>query len=307
LTSPHRRRKPDRAAPRLSSRARPGADLGGQLGGQQVEGPHAVRELLAVRRRRVRDVWLADGAHGAWVDEIVATAAEARIPLHRVARRRLHAMAGTEAPQGVMAFADPVVAVDLAELVSPPVPRAPSSPPARPFLLILDGVTDPHNLGALLRTATCAGVTGVVVSRHRSARLGPAAVKAAAGAVEHIPLAVVPGVAAALGQLAAAGVWTLGLDADGEALLWEQPVMEGPVAVVLGAEGRGLSRLVRQRCDLLVRIPMPGPLPSLNVAAAGAVACLEVARRRAAAAQERLPPPPRFSATSTRRPPDAVK
>jgi 23S rRNA (guanosine2251-2'-O)-methyltransferase len=252
----------------------------------------------------VRDVWLADGAHGASVDEIVAIAAEARIPLHRVPRGRLHALAGTEAPQGVIAFADPLPAVDLAELLSRP---APSPRPNQPFLLILDGVTDPHNLGALLRTATCAGVTGVVVSRHRSARLGPAAVKAAAGAVEHVPVAVVPGVAAALGQVAAAGVWTLGLDANGEGLLWEQPVMEGPVAVVLGAEGRGLSRLVRQRCDLLVRIPTPGPLPSLNVAAAGAVACLEVARRRAAPADRRIPPPAGSSATSTGRPPDAVK
>jgi 23S rRNA (guanosine2251-2'-O)-methyltransferase len=239
-----------------------------------------VRELLDARRRQVRDVWLADGAHGAPVDEIVASAARARIPLHHVARSRLHAVAGTDAPQGVIAFADPVPAVDLSTLLGR---SAPSPRPEEPFLLILDGVTDPYNLGALLRTAACAGVTGLVISRHRSARLGPAAVKAAAGAVEHVPVALVSGVPAALGQLSDAGVWTLGLDAEANALLWGQPVMEGPVAVVLGAEGRGLSRLVRERCDVLARIPTPGPLPSLNVAAAGAVACLEVARRRGAA------------------------
>ncbi len=235
-----------------------------------------MRELLAARARRVREVWVAQGTEtDRAVAEIVDLAGAAGTPLRLVLRGRIDAAAGTEAPQGVLAFADPVPEADLGALA-----RGPSGGPA-PFLLVLDGVTDPHNLGALLRTATGAGATGVVVGRHRAAHLSPAAVKAAAGAVEHLPIAVVPGIPAALGVLAEAGVWTVGLDAGAGDELWTLPVGDEPVAVVLGAEGRGLSRLGRERCDVLAHVPLAGPLSSLNVAAAGALACFEVARRRA--------------------------
>jgi 23S rRNA (guanosine2251-2'-O)-methyltransferase len=174
----------------------------------------------------------------------------------------------------VVAWAQPVLAVPLADLL---VMQA----GAPPFLLVLDGVTDPGNFGSLLRTAACAGATGVVIGRHRSAPLTPAALKAAAGAVEKVPIALAAGIPAVLQQLSQAGVWTVGLDPAGPGDLWQTTLLDGPVALVLGSEGSGLSRLVRQRCDMLVRIPQGGALESLNVAAAGAVACFEVARQRA--------------------------
>lgn len=123
----------------------------------------------------------------------------------------------------------------------------------------------------------------MVLPRHRSALLTPAAVKAAAGAVEHLPIALVSGVPAALEQLGRAGVWTVGLDADGDTPIFELAVADRPLALVLGAEGRGLSRLARERCDLLASIPIHGHVESLNVASAAAIACFEVARRRSAA------------------------
>jgi 23S rRNA (guanosine2251-2'-O)-methyltransferase len=124
-------------------------------------------------------------------------------------------------------------------------------------------------------------VTGVVLPRHRAVHVTPTVTKAAAGAVEHLAFAVVGGLPTALQDLRAKGVWVVGLDADGRTGLWDLPAADGPICLVLGAEGSGLSRLVRQRCDEVVSIPLLGSLPSLNVSVAGALACYEVARARA--------------------------
>ncbi len=247
------------------------------LGGDQVEGHHAVHELLAAGRRRVEALWVAQGqsGHGP-LDEIVSLARRQKVMVQLKGPEALAAVARTSAPQGVVAWAQPVGAVPLAELLD-----TGSGPP--PFLLVLDGVTDPGNFGSLLRSAAGAGATGVVIARHRSAPLTPAALKSAAGAVEKVPIAVAAGIAAAMQQLGKAGVWTVGLDPAGPADLWQTNLLDAPVALVLGSEGAGLSRLVRQRCDVLARIPQSGAVESLNVAAAGAVACFEVARQRAAA------------------------
>jgi 23S rRNA (guanosine2251-2'-O)-methyltransferase len=153
----------------------------------------------------------------------------------------------------------------------------------RPFLVVVDGVTDPHNLGAVLRTAQCAGATGAVLGRHRSVHVTATVAKAAAGAIEYLPIALVPGIPAALRRLADAGVWNVGLDAGAPGSLWGLPVATEPIAIVLGAEGAGLSRLAKARCQLLVSIPQAGPIESLNVAAAAALACFEVSRGRGAA------------------------
>jgi 23S rRNA (guanosine2251-2'-O)-methyltransferase len=287
-----RAERPERPAPVLGTGApRRGATGGAQkrtpapsaavrgLGGEQVEGRRAVRELLVARRRRVRDVWIAEGVDDSpLLAEIEGLCEDARVPVRRVARPRLDAEARTDAPQGVLAHAEPLPEVDLEQLV-----RRSRTPDRKPFLVALDGITDPHNLGALLRTAECAGATGVVVPRHRSAHVTPTVAKAAAGAVEYLPIAVVPGLPAALAALKERGVWTVGLAEDADQTLFELEVATEPVALVLGAEGAGLSRLVRQRCDLVVSIPQLGRIDSLNVSAAGALACYEVARRRAAA------------------------
>ena len=235
-----------------------------------------MRELLHARRRRVKDVWISDTAdpNHPVIAEILDLVQEQRIPLREVGRGRLDAEATSEAPQGVLAHADPLPEADLDRLAA----RRPDAPP--PFLLVLDGVTDPQNLGAILRTADSAGATGVVLGRHRSVHVTPTVAKASAGAIEHVPMALVAGIPAALQTLAAAGVWSIGLDGDAEQRLFDLDLATEPVALVLGAEGTGLSRLVRDRCDVLAAIPQRGALASLNVGAAAAVACFDVARRR---------------------------
>ncbi|MEZ5407827.1 MAG: 23S rRNA (guanosine(2251)-2'-O)-methyltransferase RlmB [Acidimicrobiales bacterium] len=237
-----------------------------------MEGRHAVRELLLAGTRRVREVLVADDNEPAPIlDDIEELARELNVPLRPVTRRRLESEAATAAPQGVLARAAALPEHDLDELASGPAP----------FLLVLDGITDPGNLGALLRTAECAGVTGVVLPSHRSAHITPAVTKAAAGAVEHLPLALVGGIPTALTRLSDAGVTTVGLDAGGDRTLFDLPEhAAGPIALVLGAEGRGLAKLTRHRVDMLVAIPLLGRLNSLNVAAAAAIACFEIVRRR---------------------------
>jgi len=248
------------------------------LGGEQVEGRRAVTELLSARRRPVTDVWVSEAIEdSAALTEIYGLAEEAGVPVRRVSRARLDSEARTDAPQGVLAHARALEEAELAELSE----VGPGG--VAPFLLVLDGVTDPQNLGALLRTADGAGVTGVVLPRHRSAHVTPTVAKASAGAIEHVPIAVVAGIPAALSTLVGRGVWTVGLDSAAPQPVWELSVATEAVALVLGAEGSGLSRLARSRCDVLVAVPQHGHLASLNVAAAGAIAAFEIARRRAAA------------------------
>lgn len=255
--------------------SKPRTSGGSPLGGEQVEGRQAVRELLMANRRDTRELWLAaDLDRAAVLDEIRELAAEARVLVKEVGRGKLDAVARTDAPQGVIAFARPLEPVTLDDLLvtRPGLPA--------PFLVVSDGITDPGNLGALLRSAACAGVTGVVLPRHRAVHVTPSVTKAAAGAVEHVPMAVVGGIPKALRDLQAAGVMVVGLDERADIGLWDLDLADGPVALVLGAEGPGLSRLVRERCDQVVSIPMLGRLASLNVATAGALACFEVARGR---------------------------
>ncbi|MEX0665882.1 MAG: 23S rRNA (guanosine(2251)-2'-O)-methyltransferase RlmB [Acidimicrobiia bacterium] len=237
-----------------------------------MPGRRAVRELLVAGKRHVQTVWMARGQDASpLLDEIAELAAAASATIRLVDADRVRAESRIEAPQGVVALAAPVAAVPLGDLT------------ARPdiFLVVLDGITDPRNLGAVLRVAESAGVTGAVLPRHRAASLSPAAVKAAAGAVEHLPIALVGGVPAALEQMSRAGVWTVGWDADAPSSVYELTVADGPVALVFGAEGRGLSRLATERCDVLAAIPRHGHVESLNVSTAAAVACFEVARHRA--------------------------
>ncbi len=195
--------------------------------------------------------------------------------MRRVPRHRIDAEAATTAPQGVLAHAAPLPEADLDDLC-----HASGSNGQPPFLLAVDGVTDPGNVGALLRSAEGAGATGVLLPRHRASRITPAVAKAAAGAIEHLPLALVPGMPSALARAKELGCWVVGLAGDAGTSLFDLDLADQPLVVVLGAEGEGLSRLVRDRCDVLAAIPLAGSLPSLNVAAAGALALFEVARKR---------------------------
>ena len=244
------------------------------LGGDQVEGRHAIRELLLAGTRRTREViFAADMDPAQILDEIDDLAREMNVPLREVPRKKFEAMARTDAPQGVLAFAAPLQPVELEDLTH----RTAGRPP---FLLVLDGVTDPQNLGSILRVAECAGVTGIVLPRHRAARITASVTKTAAGAVEHLPMAQVAGIPAALQRLKELEVWSVGLDMVADTTVFDLRVATDPIALVLGAEGGGISRLARERCDVVARIPLAGSLGSLNVSTAAAVACYEVVRRR---------------------------
>jgi len=272
---------PPRRAPEKGGGRPTGGGSGSRqrgLGGDQVEGRQAVRELLLAGRRRTFELLVSAGEDGRLdgpLADLVELADDLRVPVQRVARTKLDAQARTDAPQGVIARAEPLPETELDELAV-----TPSAEGGPPFLVAVDGVTDPGNLGALLRSAECAGVSGIVLPRHRAAHVTPTVTKAAAGAIEHLPIAVVGGLPAALEQLKASGLWIVGLDAGGDTALHEIPFAADPVVLVLGAEGAGLSRLVRQRCDAVASIPLRGVLGSLNVAAAAAIATYEIARSR---------------------------
>ena len=192
--------------------------LQSELGGDQVEGRQAVIELLSVGRRPVRKVLMAeDQEPSAQLDEIEELAGRMRVPVETVPRTRLDAQARTESPQGVLALARPLEPVALEDLCQP------RRGGTAPFLLVAAGITDPHNLGALLRSAECAGVTGVVLPRHRSVRLSPSVTKTAAGAIEHLDFAVVGGIPAALATMETLGVWRVGLAGEADAVALRAP------------------------------------------------------------------------------------
>jgi len=245
------------------------------LGGEQIEGRQAVRELLIAGRRRVREIWVsAELDETETIADIIEIARHERIPVQHVARKRLEMVARCEAPQGVIAYADGVPEIELTTLLK-------RGPGHKPFLVAVDGVTDPGNLGALLRCCEGAGVDGIVLPRHRAVHITPTVAKAAAGAVEHVQLTMVGGLPTALQTIKEAGIWVIGLDdsADRELFSIGEYAVDG-ICLVMGAEGAGLSRLVRERCDMIVSIPMLGRLSSLNVSAAAALATYEVVRAR---------------------------
>jgi 23S rRNA (guanosine2251-2'-O)-methyltransferase len=232
-----------------------------------------VLELLRAQRREVRRVVIADAQDPATIlDEIEELARRRRVRVQIVSLARLDREARTEGHQGVMALAERIRSVGLDELIG-----APSA-----FLLVCDGVTDPRNLGAILRSADGAGVTGVVLPRHRSARLSPAVTKTAAGAIEYLAFADVGGIPAAIERLNGAGVLTVGLDAASRTSLFDLDYAAVPVALVVGGEQSGLTPLSRKRCGALVSIPQLGHVSSLNAGVAASVAAYEVARQRRA-------------------------
>ncbi len=208
--------------------------------------------------------------------EIEQLATEARIVVRKVSREHLQAEARTETPQGVLAHAAPLVDVDIDDLFARKSSKV-------PFILAVDSLTDPQNLGALLRSADGAGVTGVILPKHRNVHITPAVTKAAAGAIERIPMALVGGLPSAMLHIKATHeAWLVGLDADGTSSLYDLANLSTePLVVVVGAEGSGLSKLVRQRCDAIASIPLRGALSSLNASAAGAIALFELGRHRA--------------------------
>lgn len=241
------------------------------LGGEQVEGRHAVLELLKARRRRVERIFVAEAQDPSEIlDAIEREAQRQRIPVQSVSMARLDREARTEGHQGVVAFAARLETVSLDVVLET----------KHPFLLVCDGVTDPRNLGAMLRSADGAGVTGVVVPRHRSARISPTVTKTAAGAIEYLTFCDVGGIPAAIDLLNKAGVLTVGLAGESKDSLYDQDLGSLPVALVVGGEEKGLASLTRKRCAAVVSIPQLGKISSLNAGVAVSVAAFEVARQR---------------------------
>lgn len=245
------------------------------LGGEQVEGRQAVRELLIARSRKIREIWISNDIDKSdIVDDIVELAHASNVSVLDVPRRKLESQARSEAPQGVLAFAAPLREADFDQLISTRDGNV-------PFLVAVDGVTDPGNLGALLRCCDGAGVSGVILPKHRAVHVTPTVAKTSAGAVEYVPMTVVSGLPNAITQMRSQGIWVVGLDDASDKTLFDLGNLASePICMVLGAEGAGLSRLVRERCDMVVSIPMAGQVSSLNVSAAAALAVYEVARVR---------------------------
>lgn len=236
-----------------------------------VYGRNPVREAL-IAGTRLKRVLLAEGVQeDDRLKQILRLAEEHRVPVERADRHRLDEVAHTQAHQGVLAYVGRRHYLELDEVIA--------SAGNDTMLVVLDGIQDPQNLGSIVRSAEAAGVAAVVFPRHRATEVTPAAAKASAGAVEHLPLAQVAGIPQAVERLKTAGFWVVGLAAESDTLYY-QARLTGRLAVVIGAEGEGLHRLVAERCDQLLRLPMLGRVTSLNASAAAAIVVYEALRQR---------------------------
>ena len=237
-------------------------------------GRHPVLELLRADSRRVEEIAIAAQGRGPALQELLLLAKSRDVRVSFRTRDQLTAMAGTPHHQGVVARVAGASYADLADLLAVPAIRGEA-----PFLIALDQIQDPRNLGAILRAAETTGVHGVIVLKHRSVGLTPAAAKSAMGAVEWVKVARVPNLAQSLETLKKEGVWVIGSVVKGGMSPWEAD-LSGPLCLVLGSEGEGLRPLVARSCDLLLTLPMKGRLGSVSVSAAATVLCYEVVRQR---------------------------
>jgi 23S rRNA (guanosine2251-2'-O)-methyltransferase len=226
--------------------------------------------IEALRAGRVKELRVSQRSDDR-LRELLALAGDSGVPVRRVAADALDRDARRGVHQGVVADVEEMQEFSVADLVS--------GARGAPLIVVLDGVEDPHNLGAILRTADAAGVDGVIIQSRRAAALGGAAAKASAGAVSHVRIAEVVNIARAIEELKELGVWTVGLAGE-STTSYDAIDFTVPSAIVLGAEGSGLRRLVRERCDFLARIPMRGQVSSLNVSVSAGIALFEAVRQR---------------------------
>ena len=237
-----------------------------------IFGIHAVEEALAARGRAFEYVAVALGRSDHRLQKISQLCREAGVPLRPMPRDQLTRLANTASHQGVVAVTAEKRYDDLDDLLQ-------KKRGIHAFVVVLDGVEDPHNLGAIIRTAEGAGADGLVIPERRAAGVTPVVVKASAGASEHLPIARVTNVNRTIEELKSRNIWTVGLDERGTQL-YDQVDYKVDCALVLGAEGHGLHEQVRKKCDFLVSIPMLGKVPSLNVSVAAAIVMYEIARQR---------------------------
>ena len=236
-------------------------------------GRNAVTEALK-SGRGINKLWIASGAREGSVSEIAALAKERGIVVQYVERAKIEALAGGHRDQGVLAYVAPVPYAELDDIL-----KAAEEKGEAPFLVLLDELEDPHNLGALLRTADATGVHGILIPKRRSVSLNATVAKTSAGAVEYVPVARIGNIAQTLKKLKEKGFWVAGADMDGEKAYYEAD-LTGPLVLVVGSEGRGMSRLTKEACDFIVSMPMVGRINSLNASVAGSILMYESMRQR---------------------------
>lgn len=240
-----------------------------------IGGKHSLLEAMRAGRT-INKIWVAEGAQKHLTLPIIAEAKKHGIVIQHVDKRKLDQMVPDLEHQGVVAQAAPYAYVEVEDILAKAEAKG-----EVPFLLLLDEIEDPHNLGSILRTAECTGVHGVVIPKRRSAAVTSTVSKTSAGAVEYIPVARVTNLVQTINQLKEAGVWVVGTDvAASEEIYNSGNVLNGPVAIVIGNENKGMGRLVRENCDVLIKLPMAGKLNSLNASVAAGVVMYEVLRRR---------------------------
>ena len=238
-----------------------------------IEGRNAVIEALRAGTA-IDKIYLAKGETDKTLGHIASRARDAGVVVVEANRRKLDAMSRTHAHQGVIALAAVREYATVESILQSAADRG-----EPPLLVVCDEITDVHNLGAIIRTAECAGAHGVIIPKRRSAGLTAVVGKTSAGAVAYLPVARVPNIAALLKDLKKQGVWVFGTAAEGTTSLY-QADLKGPAAIVIGSEGDGMTRLVRENCDFLVSIPMKGRISSLNASAAAAILLYEAVRQR---------------------------
>lgn len=247
------------------------AQLSYGLGGEHVEGYHAVDTLIQHGKRKVTRLFVdRDVVDNPEMTKLLYHAERKNIRVTRLSKEQFLGRAKTEAPQGVIAYCNEKKPKDIDELLGNP----------KAFLVALDGITDPHNIGAIVRSAEVAGATGIILPKHRSGHLSPAATKAAAGAVEFIDFALVAGIPAFLQKANKMAITVYGMAGEAEKSLYDIKEVSGPTIVVMGSEGKGISQLARKRCDELLKIEQYGKTESLNVSAATAVTLMHLSHLR---------------------------
>ena len=244
-----------------------------ELKNELIEGRNAVIEALRAGRN-IDKIYLAKGDVDKTLGHIASKARAAGVVVVECDRRKLDYMSATHAHQGVIALCAVREYCTLEDILALAAERE-----EKPFVIVCDEISDPHNLGAIIRSAECAGAHGVVIPKRRSAGLTAIVDKASAGAAEHMLIARVPNLPAALDTLKSRGLWVYGTAADGTSPLWETD-LTGPAALVIGSEGDGMGRLVRESCDFTLSLPMKGRLNSLNASAAASIVMYEVLRQR---------------------------
>ncbi len=237
-----------------------------------VVGRNAVRELLS-GGRDIEKIFISEGEREGSINQLIGIAGERGIPIIEMTRSKLDDMACGERHQGIIAIASERNYSSVDDMISLAETRG-----EKPFVVVLDGIEDPHNLGAIIRSAECAGAHGIIIPKRRAVGLTSTVAKASAGAIEHMLIAKVTNLATTIDELKEKGFWLYAADMDGSE--YYNTDMRGSSAIVLGSEGFGISRLVKEKCDFVVSIPMRGQVNSMNVSCAAAVIFAEVAKQR---------------------------